>query len=166
MRAIRKNVYKLLALDDEAAALEGIMKIPASKVISSLIFHIQSCDENIKWGAVRAMGRVVSAMALENREAARVVMRRLMWSLNDESGGIGWGSPEAMGEIMAESEPMAREYHRILVSYVNPQGNYLEFAPLRAGAEWGLERLTKARPRLMKAGLDSESNGSCSRQNS
>lgn len=24
-------------------------------------------------------------------DSARIVMRRLMWSLNDESGGIGWG---------------------------------------------------------------------------
>ena len=44
---------------------------------------------------------VVSRLADSDMEAARVIMRRLMWNLNDESGGIGWGSPEAMGEILA-----------------------------------------------------------------
>jgi len=53
------------------------------------------------------MGRVVSSLAEKDMESARVVMRRLMWNLNEESGGIGWGCPEAMGETMARSAPLA-----------------------------------------------------------
>ena len=142
MRATRKEVYHLLILEDENAAMAGIMEIPAPKVIGSLIFYLQSGEEKIKWRAVTAMGHVVSAMAERNMESARVVMRRLMWSLNDESGGIGWGAPEAMGEIMTRNESLASEYRHILLSYVNPDGNYLEFAPLRAGAVWGIDRLS------------------------
>jgi hypothetical protein len=46
------------------------------------------------------MGEVMAHLADKDMESARVIMRRLMWSLNDESGGIGWGAPEAMGEIV------------------------------------------------------------------
>jgi hypothetical protein len=92
------------------------------------------------------MGRVVAAMATEKPEQARIVMRRLMWSLNDESGGIGWGAPEAMGEIMARNKTLAREYRNILVSYTNPQGNYLEYEPLRQGADWAMDRVRGVYP--------------------
>ncbi|MEA3417440.1 MAG: hypothetical protein U9R02_15080 [Thermodesulfobacteriota bacterium] len=53
------------------------------------------------------MGVVVSNLADHDMESARVIMRRLIWNLNDESGGIGWGSPEAMGEIMARNNRLA-----------------------------------------------------------
>ena len=76
-------------------------------------------------------------------------MRRLMWNLNDESGGIGWGSPEAMGEIMARSPRLAEEYSTILVSYIRPDGNFLEHEILQRGVLWGLGRLAYARPELV-----------------
>ena len=61
------------------------------------------------------MGEVVSKIAENDLEFARIIMRRPMLNLNDESGGIGWGAPEAMGEIMARSEKLAEEYHKILI---------------------------------------------------
>jgi hypothetical protein len=88
----------------------------------------------------------VSQQAIDDMEGARVVLRRLMWNLNDESGGIGWGSPEAMGEIMARSEPLAQEFGNMLISYINPRGNYLEHDLLQHGALWGLGRFFHARP--------------------
>ncbi len=72
--------------------------------------------------------------AEEDMESARVIMRRLMWSLNDESGGIGWGSPEAMGEIIASHDGLAKEYAHVLISYVWEEGNFLEYEPLQRGA--------------------------------
>ena len=79
-------------------------------------------------------------------ESARIAMRRFIWNLNDESGGIGWGSPEAMGETMANSKSLADEYAAILVSYIRPDGNYLEHEDLQAGVLWGIGRLAHARP--------------------
>ena len=96
------------------------------------------------------MGAVVSRLAEQDMESARVVMRRLIWNLNDESGGIGWGSPEAMGEIMSRHFRLAEEYAFLLVSYVNEQGNYIEHPILQRGVLWGLGRLAHSRPRLVK----------------
>lgn len=95
------------------------------------------------------MGAVVSKLADSDIESGRVVMRRLMWNLNDESGGIGWGSPEAMGEIMARNHRLADEYWNILVSYLCEDGNYLEYEMLQRGVLWGFGRLGHARPDLL-----------------
>ena len=149
MKALKREVLGLLIRNDGQTFPEEILGFPLKRVVNPLFSYIQSCDERIKTRAVAAMGKVVAALADQEMEAARIVMRRLMWSLNDESGGIGWGAPEAMGEIMAEHEGLAREFHKILISYVDSEGNYLEYAPLRQGAVLGLKRLFKAQPRLM-----------------
>ncbi len=78
------------------------------------------------------------------------MMRRLMWQMNDECGGIGWGVPEVMGEAMAQSEELALEFAPILLSYITKDGNYLEYEPLQRGALWGLGRLGQAHPRLLQ----------------
>jgi len=94
------------------------------------------------------MGAVVANLAEQDMESARVIMRRLMWSLNDESGGIGWGAPEAMGEIIASHDGLAKEYVSVLISYVWKEGNFLEYEPLQRGAVWGVGRVAQVRPEL------------------
>ena len=49
---------------------------------------------------------------------------------------------------MARSDIMAREFSKILVSYVLPHGNFLEHDILQRGVLWGLHRLSKANPGL------------------
>lgn len=89
-------------------------------------------------------------MADEDMEAARVVMRRFMWMLNDESGGIGWGVPEAMGEVVASHGRLGKEFANILVSYVCVDRNYLEYEPLQRGALWAIGRVAEAKKELVK----------------
>lgn len=94
------------------------------------------------------MGRIVTCLADEDMESARVIVRRLMWNLNDESGGIGWGSPEAMGEILASHEGLAREYAPILISYAREDGNFQENEIMQRGVLWGIGRLASVFPTL------------------
>lgn len=105
----------------------------------------------LHWRGVQGMGVVVPALARQSMEEARVVMRRLMWHMNEESGNLGWGIPESMGEILASSEALAREFDRILFSYVMDSGrddNYIDYAPLLGWCFWGAGRLAAARPDL------------------
>ena len=152
-RAIKRRVLNLLKLEDFDRALKEISRLPAPSVINPLFSFLYNKDEALKWAAVAAMGSIVGKVADENMETARVIMRRLMWNLNDESGGIGWGSPEAMGEIMAVHEGLAKEYVHILLSYTREDGNYLEYEVLQRGLLWGIGRLAKARPDLVKEGV-------------
>lgn len=142
-REIKKRIYDLLKSSDLDSALEQISLLPKRQVINPLFSFLYNKDQNVKWGAVKAMGRVVAELANEDMESARVVMRRLMWNLNDESGGIGWGSPEAMGEILARHGGLANEYAPILISYAREDGNYLEHELLQRGLIWAIGRLAQ-----------------------
>ena len=148
-RKLKKKILELLGRDDLEKSLDEICQLPARQAVNPLFSFFYSTNELIKWRAITAMGAVVSRLAEQDMESARVVMRRLIWNLNDESGGIGWGSPEAMGEIMARHFNLAKEYSFLLVSYVNEQGNYIEHPILQRGVLWGLGRLAHSRPLLV-----------------
>ena len=153
-RQLKKRIQKLLLQKDLESGLTQIGRMPARKAINPLFSFLCSPDELLKWRAVTAMGEVVDRLADMEMESARVIMRRYMWQLNDESGGIGWGCPEAMGEIMARNENLADEFWCILISYIQPDGNYLEHEALQRGVLWGLGRLAHARPQLLKTSTD------------
>ena len=147
-RQLKKEVFKLLIRDDFSSSLVRFSRLPGRQVVNPLFSFLYHTDEIVRWHAVSAMGVVTAGLAEKNMESARVIMRRLIWNLNDESGGIGWGSPETMGDIMARSDLMAREFSKILISYVLPHGNFLEHDILQRGLLWGLHRLSKVKPRL------------------
>jgi alkanesulfonate monooxygenase SsuD/methylene tetrahydromethanopterin reductase-like flavin-dependent oxidoreductase (luciferase family) len=129
--------------------LEALLALPARQAVNPLISFFCSGEELLRWRAVTGLGVVTARLAADRMEAARVVMRRLMWTLNDESGGIGWGAPEALGEITARHAGLAEEYAALLIAYVNPEGNFLEHPMLQRGLLWGLGRLAHARPAKM-----------------
>ena len=145
---LRKLVRSLLESPDFEEVLKRI-DIAPERMINPLLCFLFETNEVIRWRAVRGIGITVSAMAENALEPARTIMRRLIWSLNDESGGIGWGAPEAMGEIMAGNETLAGEYYRILVSYIDDEGNPLENDELERGVMWGIDRLAQKRPELL-----------------
>jgi hypothetical protein len=145
-KKIKQHLREILVSTDFEAALAALDGLPPSKLVSPLISFFYDKDELLRWRAVTALGVVVSRIAACDMESARVVMRRLMWNLNEESGGIGWGSPEAMGEIMAQVEKLADEYASILKSYAEKRENFIEYPPLQRGVLWGIGRLAQARP--------------------
>jgi hypothetical protein len=54
-----------------------------------------------------------------------------------------------MGESLARSALLAAEYGCILISYLWPRGNFLEFSAIQPGVLWGVGRLGYARPGVM-----------------
>lgn len=66
-----------------------------------------------------------------------------MWMLNEESGSIPWGVGEGFAEALFHSEALKREYLQLFLSYVWPEGNYLEFPPAQRGFFWGIGRLAQ-----------------------
>jgi hypothetical protein len=138
-----------LLSEELAPALTSILRLPARRAVNSLFSLFCDRDALLSWRAVTAMGAVVAFLAEQEPESARVVMRRLMWNLNEESGGIGWGCPEAMGECMARSALLAGEFGCILISYLWPRGNFLEFSAIQPGVLWGVGRLGHAWPAAM-----------------
>ena len=92
------------------------------------------------------MGSAVSSLAATDIESARNIIRRLMWNLNDESGGIGWGSVEAMGDILAKNRTLSTEYWPVLLSYARKDGNFQENELMQRGVLWAVGRFCQIWP--------------------
>lgn len=163
-RQIKSKVLELLHSPDLAAVLRALQPFPAKEVVNVLFSAICREAPLVRWQAISCMGDVVARLADADMEEARVIMRRLLWSLNDESGGIGWGAPEAMAEIMCRHAGLAAEYVHMLISYMREDGeeicqdgNFIEHPLLQRGLLWGIARLSRCNPELLKqkgAGAD------------
>ncbi len=163
-RKIKKQVLEILNRPDLAGIEDTLAELPVKAVVNALFFGICRSEELIRWHAVSAMGMMVSRLAEDDMEEGRLIMRRLLWSLNDESGGIGWGAPESMAEIMSLHEGLAREYAHMLLSYMREDGeeiwqdgNFLEHEILQQGVLWGAGRMAISRRELvLEKGMDQD----------
>ena len=124
-RALKKEIIRHLKNGDLDTVLSLQKTASTKRLLNLLVGCFCNDDEKVRWHAVTAVGQVVVNIANEDLEEGRIVMRRFMWMLNDESGGIGWGAPEAMAEGMALHEVLAEEYAHILVANMREEGNYL-----------------------------------------
>ena len=156
-RAIRQQVLDLLAGGDLAASRRALAGLPAGQVVHALFSAICREDPVVRWHAITCLGDAVGRIAADDLEAARIVMRRFLWSLNDESGGIGWGAPEAMAECMCRDVRLADEYAHMLVSYMREDGeelcqdgNFIEHPLLQRGVVWGVARLAGCRREVLQ----------------
>jgi len=145
-RRTKKKVNEILRGQHRTDALTLLELIPEEQLVGHLFSHFYVNDELIKFRSITAMGELGLRLAAKQMEKARILMRRIMWNLNDESGGIGWGSPEAMGEILSQSPELALEFKSILFSYLDHRGNHLEHEILQRGLLWGIGTYLKAAP--------------------
>lgn len=151
-RAIKQKVLKVLQQEKLADIETALADLPEKDLVNALFFGICHAEEAVRWHAISIMGRAVARLAEQDMEEARVILRRMLWSLNDESGGIGWGAPESMAEIMCYHRGLADEYIHMLISYMRPDGeeewqdgNFLEHEMLQQGLLWAVGRLAQCR---------------------
>lgn len=157
-RKIKKDVLAVLADSNLETIRRELGKYEEHGLVNPLFSALLRPEEMLRWHAVTLFGEVLSRLANKDMEAARIVMRRFLWSLNDESGGIGWGAPEAMGESMYHHDRLCDEYLHMLISYMLPDGplehqdgNFLELPELQRGLLWGIGRLAEKRAPLLVA---------------
>ena len=101
-------------------------------------------DELVAWRAVEAIGRAARELSLED---VRELLRRTLWLMNDESGGLLWKGPEVIGAVLANVPALCGEFGPILAGF-------LEEEPFRAGTRWALWRISGIAPEVVRgAGL-------------
>lgn len=147
-RQLKKLLPGLLREKSLSDLIAQLRKYPAKICVSALLSGVYETDEQIKWPSISALGVRMNDLANEDMEEARIIMRRILWSLNEESGGIGWGMPEALGEIMAINSDLAKEYGQMLISYMREE-NFLEHPVMQRGLLWGVGRLAQERPEII-----------------
>ena len=146
LRHYKKKLFELFKSTDFNSALDELNYLSPSQIINLLFSLILSTNSQVKWNAVLSMGVVTRSISEQSRESSRNILRRLMWNLNDESGGIGWGSAEAMGEILSSSDFLLDEFVPILISYLREDGNYQENEIMQRGVLWGIGRVSTVYP--------------------
>lgn len=71
------------------------------RVLALLIRSAYDKETLAGWRAIKAVGLVARELIKTDFEFLREAVRKLLWSLSDESGGIGWSAPEILGEIVS-----------------------------------------------------------------
>jgi hypothetical protein len=145
---LKKDVLAILQHHNLEEIFNKIAAYDSQKLINPLFSALCHREDHVRWSAVFCFGRIVPMLAERDLESARTIMRRFLWSLNDESGGIGWGVPEAMAEVMCHSTVLRQEYRHMFISYMRKDGeelfqdgNFLELPMLQRGLLWGMGRL-------------------------
>ncbi len=100
-------------------------------------------DQLIRWRAIEAMGVVGKRLAAQDPEKVQVLLRTLLWTMNDESGGIGWGAPECIGEIIHHCPQLFSEFAPIVLSYTEEE-------MLLPGVIWAAGRIAQADPAMVQ----------------
>jgi hypothetical protein len=125
------ETYDREAIDRWAAGEPG-----AARAMQMLLFDPEPL---LRWRAVEALARVAAVKARGDLEAVREFVRRTLWLMNDESGGLLWQGPEVLGATLAEVPALEDDLCAVLAGF-------LEEEPFRVGTRWALWRLAPARP--------------------
>ena len=103
------------------------------KVLRSIV---KENDEMLSWPAIEAVALLMQKR-WQSGDTDRVVdyIRRLFWSINDESGEIGWNAPAIVSEIIKAIPELLIPNGSIMISRA------LEEPPLVKSGLWGIGRL-------------------------
>jgi len=108
----------------------------AARTVFSALFE---SDELLRWRAIEALGLLAGQESQHDVERVREWLRRLLWNMNDESGGLMWHGAEAIGEILLNVEQLIPEFTIILHSFHREE-------PFQAGTYMALARLAGREP--------------------
>lgn len=125
----------------------GKLALKDKNVIKWLTSFSYDKESNLTWRAIEAMGHVARELRTTRLDVVRETVRKLLWSMSDESGGIGWSAPEILGEIIRSAPDEFMEIVPILWSN-------REEPSFRPGAVWAAARVAGVRPDLVSVGSD------------
>ena len=120
----------------------GKLALKDKNVIKWLISFSYDKEDQITWRAIESMGYVANDLRATHLNILRETVRRLLWSMSDESGGIGWSAPEILGEIIRSDPEEFRDIIPILWSNREEES-------FRPGAIWALARVAGVRPDMV-----------------
>ncbi|CCO08113.1 DVU0298 family protein [Desulforamulus hydrothermalis] len=138
---LREATEKLLSRHQhEELADLAVQNRAAVKYLFRCFYHPYGLR---RWQAIEGLGRVAEALALKEPESVREIIRRLLWSMNDESGNSNWSAPEAVGEIIYRRPDLFGEFVPIVVNAAAEE-------IFHRGIAWALGRIGQRRPDLVQ----------------
>jgi hypothetical protein len=95
----------------------------------------------LAWRAIEAMGIFCKETAQNNPEETMHMVRKLLWYLSEETGGIAWSAPEMLGEIVRHNPK--------LTAHIAPIVTHLDEPPFRRGVVWATGRIGELYPEMV-----------------
>jgi hypothetical protein len=129
----RKERLRRLLTDRDLAGLAS-WAAENSDPLGGLFSLTYDSDDLTRWRAIEAIGIAGERLAKSDIEKVRNFIRKLLWSMNDESGGVGWHAPEAIGELLFRTPSLIEDYAKLL-----PQ--FLAEPPFAVGAHFAIARI-------------------------
>ncbi len=128
----------------EAVVAWAREEVGPMRTLSTVLFDP---DPLIRWRTIEALGRVAEDISHDDLEQVRGQIRKFLWAMNDESGGLCWNGPEAIGEILHNVPSLLNEYGAILPSF------FIE-EPFERGSLWAVGRVAAQRPDIFAGAID------------
>ena len=138
----RKEELKNILINRDRDDLIEWLKRESSplRILTPMLFDP---DILIQWRAVEAFGTFAAEKSKRELNYLREVVRRMFWSMNDESGNLNRRAPETIGEILYNAPELISEYGKVLISFTFEE-------PFERGAHWGVARIAEKNPEALK----------------
>jgi hypothetical protein len=95
----------------------------------------------VGWRAIQAVGRASVELVKTDYEFLLETVRKLLWSLTDESGGIGWSAPELLGEIVSADPKRFSDIIPLIAQVYD-----IEEEVFKPGVVYALARISETAP--------------------
>jgi len=132
MRSRKAEIKHLLLERDRDALVAWTDEVRnPERLLISLTYD---ADELLRFRAIEASGWLAAQQAAAQLERIRDSLRRLLWLMNDESGGLGWHAPELIGEILVNVPSLIDEFAHMLPAFFREE-------PFERGAHMAVYRI-------------------------
>ncbi len=138
-REIKKKVRQLIERD-KFETLKGMLD-ESQRVLSALFSMTYDKESPLAWKAIKAYGRLLVALAERSPSEAGEHVRRLLWSITEESGGLGWAAIEIIAEIVCNA-------HGKMDNLIPLIPQFADESPFVPSVLYALRRLTECLGRL------------------
>ncbi len=139
---IKRTIQQALDQNDIDAVVSLAQR--HRRALSQLVRIAYDKESLAGWRAIKAIGRVAKALVNTDDEFLHVTVRKLLWSLSDESGGIGWAAPEILGEIVSADPGKFGNIIPIIAEVYE-----IEEIVFRPGVIYALMRIAETAPELI-----------------
>jgi hypothetical protein len=139
---MKRTIQQALEQNDLDAVVSLVQQ--HRRALSQLVRIAYDKETLAGWRAIKAIGRVAKALVKTDDEFLRVTIRKLLWSLSDESGGIGWAAPEILGEIVSADPGKFSDIIPLIAEVYE-----IEEKVFRPGVIYALKRIAETAPELV-----------------
>ncbi len=147
MQSLKRDILHALESDDLNAVIS--LAKENRKILSRLVRIAYDKETLAGRRAIKAIGLLAREFVKTDPAFLREAIRKLLWSLSDESGGIGWSAPEILGEIVSADPARFSDIIPLIAEVYD-----IEEKVFRPGIVYALGRIAEVDPALVAAHKD------------